>query len=116
MKKTKNGMNFMKYLLGSIVTFLLSSEPINAQLSPIEQGKTYPDVYMREAMEEAAKGYRESLIKEPEVDDEILTVKCSQRVLVYIINHLYSQGFRILSISCNEPVEPIWVINYVAMQ
>lgn len=45
-------------------------------------------------------------------ENEILTVKCSEKMLVYIINTIYNAGFRIVSMSCNEPVEPIWVINY----
>jgi len=105
------------------VTFLLGFNTIDAKLSPIEEGLVAPewpdtpkdmngpDVYMREVMEECAKGYRESL---PVFGDEyeIFSVKCSHKMLAYIINTLYNQGFRIISLSRNEPLDPIWVINY----
>lgn len=79
--------------------FLLVVNSINAQLSPAELGVAY------QHSEKASDN-----------SPEIFTVKCSDKMLGYIINHLYNWGFRIVSMSCNEPVEPIWVINYVSMQ
>lgn len=81
------------------VILLLGVLPINAK---------EPDVYMREEMEECAKGYRESLIKPPE-DNEVFTVKCTSQMVPYIINLLYAQGFRVLNVTFGEP---IWVIDY----
>ncbi len=75
-----------------VVILFFGASYVSAQLSPVEMGEKI------------------------EKENEILSVKCSQKMLPYIINHLYNYGFRIVSMSCNEPVEPIWVINYVSMQ
>jgi len=106
------------------VCFLVGFITINAKQSAIEgglcspvypespKGMNGPDVYMQQEMLDGAKKYRESLHSASGQEDEILTVKCSHQMLAYIINTIYNGGFRILSVTCNEPVEPIWVIKY----
>jgi len=62
--------------------------------------------------EDGVKAFRSSEHSVSGEENEIFTVKCSHQMLAYIINTLYNQGFRIISVSCNEPVDPIWVIKY----
>lgn len=50
--------------------------------------------------------------EEPESFFEVLSLKCDTQMLGYIIANLERTGCKILSISCNESVGQIWVINY----
>lgn len=45
---------------------------------------------------------------------EVQSLKCDTNTLGYVLGLLDIHGFTILSISCNEPEEPKWVVNYCA--
>ena len=50
--------------------------------------------------------------EEPDYVFEVLSLKCDTQMLGYIIATLERTGCKILSISCNESVNQIWIINY----
>lgn len=43
---------------------------------------------------------------------EILTVKCEHQILGYVLAALERHGFKLISISYNETIDSVWVVNY----
>lgn len=79
-----------------VVIFLLNVTLINAN----------SHVYESKTIQACANKFKTS------EENEIFSIKCETKILEYIVNILQIHNFKILSISCNEPHEPMWVINY----